>query len=114
LLATLAVEMLGDYSAFHIIRLDVNPIEQVAEYKGKIRPDKLGILLINVSKFYNNAIIAPENNSGWSGQTILKIEEAQYPFLYYSRKRKSKEKDNTPVDPYYAMYRNDFLPRILC
>jgi len=59
---------------------------------------------------YNNATIAPENNSGWSGQTILKIEEAQYPHLYFSRRRKPKEKDNSPVDPYYAMNRNDYLP----
>jgi hypothetical protein len=59
---------------------------------------------------YNNATIAPENNSGWSGQTILKIEEAQYPHLYFSRRRKPKEKDNSPVDPYYAMHRNDYLP----
>ena len=99
-----------DYSAFHVLRLDVTPIRQVAEYKAKIRPDQLGILLISVSQFYNNAIIAPENNSGWSGQTILKIEEAQYPFVYYSRRRKSKEKENLPVDPYYAAQRNDYLP----
>jgi len=99
-----------DYSAFHVLRLDVCPIRQVAEYKGKIRPDQLGTLLISVSQFYNNATLAPENNSGWSGQTILKIEEAQHPFLYYSRRRKSKEKDATPVDPYYAATRNDYLP----
>jgi hypothetical protein len=100
----------ADYSAFHVLRLDTYPIEQVCEYKGKIRPDQLGILLMSVSKLYNNAIIAPENNSGWSGQTILKIEEAQYPYLFFSRRRKSKEKDTAPVDPYYAMNRNDFLP----
>jgi hypothetical protein len=99
-----------DYSAFHVIRLDVSPIEQVAEYKGKIRPDKLGLLLMDVSKMYNNATVAPENNSGWSGQAILKMEEAQFPFIYYSRRRKSKDKDTTLVDPYYAMYRNDYLP----
>jgi len=99
-----------DYSAFHVLRLDVHPLVQVAEFKGKIRPDQLGILLMNISQLYNNATIAPENNSGWSGQTILKIEEAKFPFLYYSRKRKPKEKDFSPVDPYYAMYRNDFLP----
>lgn len=99
-----------DYSGFHVLRMDTNPIRQVAEYKGKIRPDQLGMLLMTVSQFYNNAIIAPENNSGWSGQTILKIEEAQYPFMYYSRRRKPKEKDIVPIDPYYAATRNDFLP----
>lgn len=99
-----------DYSAFHVIRVDCHPIRQVAEFKGKIRPDQLGILLMQISKIFNNATVAPENNSGWSGQTILKMEEAQFPFIYYSRKRKPKDRDAGPVDPYYAMNRNDFLP----
>lgn len=99
-----------DYSAFHILRIDVFPLEQVGEYKGKIKPDLLGMLLMAVSKTYNNAVIAPENNSGWSGQTILKIQEAGCPFLYYSRRRKPKMKDNYAVDPYYAQDRNDYLP----
>lgn len=99
-----------DYSAFHVLRIDVHPIRQVAEYKEKIRPDQLGVLLMAVSQYYNNAVIAPENNSGWSGQTILKIEEAQYPFMYYSRRRQQKEKNTLPVDPYYAQMRNDYLP----
>lgn len=96
-----------DFSAFHVLRLDVHPIVQVAEYKGKIKPDQLGILLMNISMLYNNATIAPENNSGWSGQTILKIEEAGYPFLYYSKKGRNKD---GVVDPYYAMGRSEFLP----
>jgi hypothetical protein len=99
-----------DYSAFHVLRLDTDPLIQVAEYKGKVKPDRLGILLIEASKYYNNAIIAPENNSGWSGPAILKIQEADHPFLYYSRRRKSKNKDTQMVDPYYAQDRNDFLP----
>jgi len=82
----------------------------VAEYKGKIKPDQLGIMLIKISQMYNNAIIAPENNSGWSGQTILKIEEAKYPYLYYSRRRKIKGEDPGLVDPYYAAGRNEYLP----
>jgi hypothetical protein len=101
----------ADYSAFHVLRLDTHPLVQVAEYKAKIKPDQLGILLIAASKYYNNATIAPENNSGWSGQTILKIEEANYPFLYYSRRRKPTLKnDATRADPYYASMSNDFLP----
>ena len=99
-----------DYSAFHVFRMDTHPIRQVAEYKGKIKPDQLGLLLVSVGQVYNNATIAPENNSGWSGQAILKIEECRYPFLYFSRRRKPKEKEYTPVDPYYAMNRNDYLP----
>jgi hypothetical protein len=99
-----------DYSAFHVLRIDTAPVVQVAEYKGKIKPDQLGLLLVAVSQLYNNALIAPENNSGWSGQTILKIQEANHPHLYYSRKRKPKTKDYVPPDPYYAERRNDYLP----
>jgi hypothetical protein len=100
-----------DYSAFHVLRVDVIPVRQVAEYKDKIKPDQLGMLLMNVSQMYNNAIIAPENNSGWSGQTILKIQEAQCPFMYYSPRRKPKDRELAPIiDPYYAANRNDYLP----
>jgi hypothetical protein len=99
-----------DYSAFHVLRIDTAPVVQVAEYKGKIKPDQLGVLLVAVSQLYNNAVLAPENNSGWSGQTILKIQEANHPFLYYSRKRKPKTKDYVTPDPYYAQRRNDYLP----
>jgi len=99
-----------DYSAFHVLRLDVHPLEQVAEYKGKIKPNELGLLMMDVSKIYNNATIAPENNSGWSSQAILKIQEANYPHLYYSRKRPGKTRDHVAADPYYAQNRNDHLP----
>ncbi len=99
-----------DYSAFHVLRIDCSPIRQVAEYKGKIRPDQLGLLLMKVSSWYNLATIAPENNSGWSGQTILKMEEANYPHIHYSKRSKPKTKDNWAADPYYASMRNDYLP----
>jgi len=99
-----------DCSAFHVLRLDTSPIVQVAEYKGKVKPDLLGTYLVSVARYYNNATIAPENNSGWSGQTILKIQEANYEFLHYSRQRKPKIKSNREVDPYFAQQRNDYLP----
>lgn len=99
-----------DYSAFHVLNVSANPIVQVAEYKGKIKPDLLGELLVKVASYYNNATIAPENNSGWSGPAIMRIEEARYPFLHYSKKRKPKMKDYVAPDPYYASGRNDYLP----
>lgn len=99
-----------DYSAFHVLRIDGPTIVQVAEYKGKIRPDQLGLLLMMVSEWYNYATVAPENNSGWSGQTILKMEEANFPYIHYSRRSKPKTKDEWAADPYYASIRNDYLP----
>lgn len=98
-----------DYSAFHVLKTNCSPIEQVAEFKGKIKPDILGLLLMKVSQYYNNATIAPENNSGWSGQTILKMEEAKFPFIHYSKRTKPKTKDVIEADPYYAQMRNDYL-----
>jgi len=102
-----------DYSAFHVFRMDTVPMEQVAEYKGKIKPDILGELLVMVSQNYNNAIIAPENNSGWSGPTILRIQQLGHgQCLYYTKKRKLKMKNSygRAPDPYYAEMSNDFLP----
>jgi len=100
----------ADCSAFHVLRIDCAPLRQVAEYKGKIRPDYLGVLLMQVSAYYNNATVAPENNSGWSGQTILKMEEANFRHIHYSKRTKPKTKDNYAADPYYASIRNDYLP----
>lgn len=78
-----------DFTAFHVLRVD-GKLEQVAEYRGKLPPDMLGLLLIRVSERYNNATIAPENNSGWAGQTILKITEVNYRFLYWSARNKDE------------------------
>lgn len=65
---------------------------------------------MQVSAYYNNATVAPENNSGWSGQTILKMEEAGFPHIHYSKRNKPKTKDQWAADPYYAAVRNDYLP----
>mgnify|MGYP003111034957 FL=1 len=73
-----------DYSTFHII--DVEAGEVVVEYKGKIRPDNFAELLNKWGLKYNKALLCPENNS-FGYATILKLQEMQYPRLYY-RKRK--------------------------
>ncbi len=91
-----------DYSAFHVLRIDGMKVEQVAEYKGKLTPDLLGHLAVEVAREYNNAIIAPENNSGWSGQTIQAIQNDRYPYLYYP----PKNGRGGMTDPYQAeMYK---------
>ena len=73
-----------DYSTFHVI--DLNESECVAEYKGKIPPDRLGELLAQYGKMYNDALVCPENNS-YGYATILKLKEIQYPNLYYKRRK---------------------------
>jgi hypothetical protein len=100
----------GDYSAFPVFKLNSYPIKVVAEYKGKIKPDQLGHLLYEVGRYYNHAMIAPENNAGWAGQTIQKLQELKYPQIYFSRRRRPKTKDIVSPDPFYASMRNEYLP----
>lgn len=82
-----------DYSTFHVI--DIGESECVAEYKGKIPPDRFGELLAEYGKIYNNALVCPENNS-YGYATILKMKEIQYPNLYFKRRK--------------AVYIGDYIP----
>ena len=74
-----------DFSTFHVI--DVGEGECVAEYRGKIPPDRFGELLFEFGKKYNNALLCPENNS-YGFATIIKLKDLEYPNLYH-KKRKS-------------------------
>ncbi len=58
-----------DYSAFHV--LDVESLEQVAEYKGRMSTRDYGNLLVNIATEYNNALLVIENNN----IVIAKLEE---------------------------------------
>ena len=72
-----------DNSAFHIFR--ISNFEQVGEYKGKIAPDFFGEFLNEIGRRYNGCMIVVENNNlGWS--VCKKLEELDYPNLYYSSK----------------------------
>ena len=72
-----------DYSAFHII--DVESLEQVAEYKGKISTQDFGNMLVNVATEYNNALLVVENNNiGWAA--IQQVIDREYPNLFYTSK----------------------------
>ncbi len=73
-----------DYSTFHII--DTTESKVVAEYKGKIRPDTFAELLNSYGLKYNKALLCPENNS-YGYATILKLQELNYPRIYYRRKK---------------------------
>ena len=82
-----------DYSTFHII--DTTEGECVAEYKGKIPPDRFGELLNEFGLRYNKALMCPENNS-YGYATIIKLKELNYPRLYYKRRK--------------AVYVGDYVP----
>jgi len=70
----------GDFSTFHIV--DYDTCEVVAEYMGKIPPDKLADLLFQYGKMYNDALICPEQNT-FGYFTCVKLRDDGYPRLYY-------------------------------
>ena len=70
----------ADFSTFHII--DYDACEVVAEYMGKIPPDKLADLLMEYGKVYNTALICPERNI-FGYFTCVKLRDSKYKRLYY-------------------------------
>ncbi len=71
----------SDYSAFHVI--DIETVEQVAEYKGKIETKQYGAFLTSVAAEWNNAMLVVENaNIGWA--VIQEVIDRNYTNLYYS------------------------------
>lgn len=72
-----------DYSAFHVI--DVENVEQVAEYKGKVDPAGFGKMLIAIATEYNNSLLVIDNrNIGYA--TIQVALDSGYKNLYYTYK----------------------------
>jgi len=73
----------ADYSAFHVI--DVENVEQVAEYKGRMSTKDFGNMLVSISTEYNDALLIIENNNiGWA--TIQQVIDRDYPNLFYTSK----------------------------
>lgn len=76
----------ADFSAFHVI--DIDDDEVVAEYKGKIQPDKFAEVLVEMGNRYNMALICSEkNNVGIA--TAYKLKDTNYPNLYYEKFHKN-------------------------
>ena len=70
-----------DYSACHVI--DIDGMEQVAEYKGKIGTKDYGNFLVNLATEYNDALLVIENASvGWA--SIQQAIDRNYQNLYYT------------------------------
>ena len=73
----------SDYSAFHVI--DVEKVEQVAEYKGRMSTKDFGNLLVSISTEYNDALLIIENNNiGWAA--IQQVIDRDYQNLFYTSK----------------------------
>jgi hypothetical protein len=70
-----------DFSAAHVI--DIESLEQVAEYKGKLPTKEFAHALMTMATEYNQALLVVENaNIGWA--VIQEILDKNYPNLFYS------------------------------
>lgn len=72
-----------DHSACIIV--DIESMEQVAEYRGQLGTRPYGKFLVSISVEYNNALLVIENgNVGWD--TVQEALDFNYKNLYYSYK----------------------------
>ena len=71
-----------DYSTFQVI--DVNECEVVAEYQGKIAPEKFHEPLIEIGTEYNMALICQELNT-YGYACGVELKKSGYPNLYYEK-----------------------------
>ena len=70
-----------DYSSFQILELET--LNQVAEYQGKLGTKEFGNLIVEFGYKYNDALVVIENNSiGWA--TIQAVLDRNYSNLFYS------------------------------
>lgn len=88
----------SDFSTYHVI--DVETLEQVAEYKDQISTKQFAQKLVAAAIEWNNALLVVENaNIGWD--VVTRIQETGYSNLYYSPK---SELVGTQIDLYVAKY----------
>lgn len=71
-----------DYSAFHVI--DATQEEVVAEYRGRMQPDRFAEFMVEVAMKYNDAFIVHEMNAAGL-TTSYKLKELKYKHLYYEK-----------------------------
>ena len=91
-----------DNSALHILELE--NMEQVAEYVGKPTPDDFADILFNIGAEYGNPMMIVENNN--IGFAVLKkLIDNGYPNLYYATKSEHRY-----VDPLTAQWQTNAIP----
>lgn len=94
--ADVASEWGDDFCAAHV--LDVEKVEQVAEYQGHKNPADFGHMLVDIAQHYNNALLIIENNS-LGLATIQPAIDRQYENLFWSKRGSLDYVD--PNDIYY-------------
>lgn len=73
-----------DYSTFHVIDTEASSV--VAEYRGKLPPDRFAQLLAEAGRRYNDALLCPENNS-YGYAVVMKLNEMDYRNLYFQNEK---------------------------
>lgn len=86
----------GCYSTAFV--LDVNEMEQVAEYHGHLPPDEFGDALFTLGQFYNNAMLAPESWPGCGAVTMQKLRDLRYPNIFRREKSDYSHKAANQLD----------------
>lgn len=94
-----------DFSA--IVIIDTTKNEQVFEYKKKIRPELLAKIVFKYGNLYN-ALTVIDTTGGYGDILVLKLEEMEYEYLYYSttgsnplkKKKKNSFDENKQVAGY--------------
>lgn len=72
----------SDYSTFQIINFTT--MEQVAEFQGKVPPDKFAEIVNQYGLLYNAYVVV--DNIGIGNTTVSKLLELKYPNLHYDEK----------------------------
>lgn len=94
-----------DFSAFHV--WEVSSMTQVAEYCGRVTPDRFAQVLCETGTRYNSALLVVENNN--IGMTCLThIANRGYPNVYFSRKGDSKS--GMAVNTSFNVHDEDLIP----
>lgn len=89
-----------DYSAFHVI--EIEKMEQVAEYKSQIGTKEFGNILVNIATEYNEALLVVENaNIGWAA--LQPAIDRGYRNLYYTYKHEGVHDSATQLSKGYDL-----------
>lgn len=91
-----------DSSAFHIF--DIDGMEQVAEYQGKISPELYADLLFETSKDYGFCLTVVENNSYGYG-VLEKLKSMKHPAVFHHKKGNYEF-----IEPLQASYDPNAVP----
>jgi hypothetical protein len=91
-----------DNSAFHVF--DVDSMEQVAEYQGKIAPELYADLLFEISKEFGLCLTIVENNTFGYG-VLEKLKGMNHPAIYHHKKGNYEF-----IEPMLALYDSGAVP----